>query len=143
MLVRFKLAALKETQAHEYLVRFALGGLTSVAAGLVADYGGPALGGLMLAFPAIFCASATLIEKHERAKKQSKGLQGARRGKQAAALDAAGAAWGSIAMAAFAVAIYFLAAGSPFACLAAASLVWLAVAIAVFFARRKLRRTTV
>jgi hypothetical protein len=143
MLVRFKLAALKETQAHEYLVRLALGGLTSVAAGLVADYGGPALGGLMLAFPAIFCASATLIEKHERAKKQSKGLQGARRGKEAAALDAAGAAWGSIAMAAFAVAVYFLAAGSPFACLAAASLVWLAVAIAVFFARRKLRRTTV
>jgi hypothetical protein len=143
MLVRFKLAALKETQAHEYLARFALGGLTTVAAGLVADYGGPALGGLMLAFPAIFCASATLIEKHERAKKQSKRLQGARRGKQAAALDAAGAAWGSIAMAAFAVAVYLLATGSPFACLAAASLVWLAVAVAVFFARRKLRRTTV
>ena len=83
MLVRFKLAALEETQPHEYLVRFALGGL-------------------MLAFPAIFCASATLIEKHERTKKRSKGLHGARRGKEAAALDAAGAAWGSIAMAAFA-----------------------------------------
>jgi hypothetical protein len=95
----------------------------------------------MLAFPAIFCASATLIEKHERAKKQSKGLQGARRGKEAAALDAAGAAWGSIAMAAFAVAVYLLAARSPFFCLVVASLVWLAVAVALFFGRRKFRRT--
>jgi hypothetical protein len=141
MLVRFKPAALKETQAHEYLVRFGLGGVTTVAAGLVADHGGPALGGLMLAFPAIFCASATLIEKHERAKKQSKGLQGARRGKEAAALDAAGAAWGSIAMAAFAVAVYLLAARSPFICLVVASLVWLAVAVALFFGRRKFRGT--
>jgi len=143
MLVRFKLAALKETQAHEYLVRFALGGLTTVAAGLVADYGGPALGGLMLAFPAIFCASATLIEKHERTKKRSKGLHGARRGKEAAALDAAGAAWGSIAMAAFAVAIYLLATGSPAVCLVRACLIWLAVAVGLFLARRRLRKTTV
>jgi uncharacterized membrane protein (GlpM family) len=141
MLVRFKLAALKETKIREYLIRFALGGFTTVVAGLVAAYGGPALGGLMLAFPAIFCASATLIEKHERTNKQGKGLQGARRGKEAAALDAAGAAWGSIAMAAFAVAVYLLAGGSPALCLVAACLVWLAIAVALFFARRKFRRT--
>src|SRR5690348_15859742 len=106
MLVRFKLAALEETQPHEYLVRFALGGLTMVAAGLVSDSGGPALGGLMQACTAIFCASASLIEKHERTKKRSKGLHGARRSKEAAALHEAGAALGSIAMAAFAGAIY-------------------------------------
>jgi hypothetical protein len=47
-------------------VRFALGGFATVAAGLVADLWGPAAGGLFLAFPAIFCATATLIEKHER-----------------------------------------------------------------------------
>lgn len=141
MLIRFKLAALKETKTNEYIIRFALGGLTTVVAGLVADYGGPAIGGLMLAFPAIFCASATLIEKHERTKKQSKELQGARRGREAAALDAAGAAWGSVAMAAFAAAVYVLADGSPFVCLGVACAVWLAVAVALFFARRKLRRT--
>ena len=43
--------------------------------GLVANVWGPAWGGLFLAFPAIFCASATLIEKHEREEKEKK-IQG-------------------------------------------------------------------
>jgi hypothetical protein len=63
----------------------------------------------MLAFPAIFCASATLIEKHERERKAEKGLRGERRGKQAAALDAAGAGLGSFGLAAFALACWGLA----------------------------------
>jgi hypothetical protein len=37
---------------------------------------GPAVVGLFLAFPAIFPASATLIEKHERQRKQRQGLTG-------------------------------------------------------------------
>lgn len=76
MIVRAKLSALKQGHWYEYLVRFALGGLATVVAGLVADIWGPAAGGLFLAFPAIFCASATLIEKHERERKEKKGLQG-------------------------------------------------------------------
>jgi hypothetical protein len=56
-----------------------------------------AAGGLFLAFPAIFCASATLIEKHERERKEEKGLQGKERGQDAAVLDAAGAGLGSVA----------------------------------------------
>ena len=86
MIVRAKWSALKQGQWYEYLVRFALGGLATVLAGLVADIWGPATGGLFLAFPAIFCASATLIEKHERERKEKKGLQGKERGKDAAAL---------------------------------------------------------
>jgi uncharacterized protein DUF3147 len=66
MIVRAKVSALKQGHWYEYLVRFGLGGLATVVAGLVADTWGPAAGGLFLAFPAIFCASATLIEKHER-----------------------------------------------------------------------------
>jgi hypothetical protein len=46
------------------------------------------IGGLFLAFPAIFPASATLIEKHVRERKEKAGLPGARRGKEAAAFDA-------------------------------------------------------
>jgi predicted transcriptional regulator len=38
----------------------------------------------------IFCASATLIERNERKKKEKKGLEGAVRGQVAAALDATG-----------------------------------------------------
>jgi hypothetical protein len=48
-------------------------------------------GGLFLAFPAIFPASATLIEQHERRRKQGTGGHGTLRGRRAAALDAAGA----------------------------------------------------
>jgi hypothetical protein len=81
-------------------------GLTIVAAGLVADHLGPVMGGLFLAFPAIFAASATLIEKHERERKAKKGLRGEKRAKGAAALDASGAAWGSIGLAAFGAVIW-------------------------------------
>ena len=51
-------------------------------AGAIAEFWGPAVGGLFLALPAIFCASATLIEKHERERKQKLGLAGQRRGQE-------------------------------------------------------------
>jgi hypothetical protein len=60
MIVKVKLEALRETKWYEYALRFVLGGLVTVGAGLIADIYGPATGGLFLAFPAIFCASATL-----------------------------------------------------------------------------------
>jgi hypothetical protein len=109
MIVRTKLSALTQGHWYEHLVRFALGGLATVVAGLVASIWGPATGGLFLAFPAIFCASATLIEKHERERKEKKGLQGRKRGKDAAALDAAGAGLGSVALAVFGAVMWLLA----------------------------------
>ena len=140
MVVHFTFFALKQGRPYEYVVRFALGGLATVVAGLVADRAGPGAGGLMLAFPAIFCASATLIEKHERERKEKKGLRGERRGKGAAALDAAGAGWGSFGLACFALLIWWQArALQPALCLAAASLVWFAVAIFMWRLRRELR----
>ena len=51
----------------------------TVVAGLIAARFGPVIGGLFLAFPAIFPASATLIEKHVRESKEKAGLPGARR----------------------------------------------------------------
>jgi hypothetical protein len=101
MIVRFKPSVLFQTRWYEYLIRFALGGAMTVVAGLIAARFGPVIGGLFLAFPAIFPASATLIEKHVRERKEKAGLPGARRGKEAAALDAAGAALGSFGLAAF------------------------------------------
>src|SRR6266480_3107101 len=98
MNIRVKLSALRETRWHEYLIRFVLGGLATVGTGAIASLFGPQTGGLFLAFPAIFCASATLIEKHERERKERAGVRGARRGKEAAALDAAGAALGSFGL---------------------------------------------
>jgi hypothetical protein len=109
MNIRINPSALRETRWHEYLTRFVLGGLATVATGAIANVFGPETGGLFLAFPAIFSASATLIEKHERERKEKVGLRGTRRGKEAAALDAAGAALGSLGLLAFGAAIWLLA----------------------------------
>jgi hypothetical protein len=141
MVVRFKWSALKQGKPYEYVVRFALGGLTTVIAGLVADWWGPEAGGLMLAFPAIFFASATLIEKHERQRKAAKGLRGEKRGKDAAALDAAGAGLGSFGLAAFGLACWALAPTSAFLCLGAGSVIWFMVAVMLWRLRRELRVT--
>ena len=141
MVVRFKGSALKQGKPYEYIMRFALGGLTAVIAGLVADVWGPEAGGLMLAFPAIFCASATLIEKHERERKAAHGLRGEKRGTGAAALDAAGAGLGSFALAAFGIACWELADRSPLLCLSAGSVIWLVVAVALWRLRRELRKS--
>jgi uncharacterized protein DUF3147 len=81
MYVRIKLSALQQTRWHEYLIRFVLGGLATVFTGAMASLFGPETGGLFLALPVIFCASATLIEKHERERKEKAGLSGSRPGK--------------------------------------------------------------
>ena len=62
MVVHAKISALKQSRWYEYGARFALGGMTTLIAGVISDRFGPETGGLFLAFPAIFCASATLIE---------------------------------------------------------------------------------
>ena len=108
MIVKARFSALADTKWYEYALRFGLGGLATVVTGLIARKFGPVTGGLFLAFPAIFCASATLIEKHERERKQKAGLCGERRGEEAAALDSAGAALGSFGLLAFAVIIWIL-----------------------------------
>ena len=139
MVVRVKWSALKQSRWYEYVLRFVLGGLATVMAGAVATFYGPAVGGLFLAFPAIFCASATLIEKHERERKQKLGLSGYRRGTDAAALDAAGAALGSIGHAAFGLAVWLLAPSLSIASLGMGSVAWLLVSVFLWRLRREMR----
>src|SRR6201987_4241916 len=108
----------------------------TVIAGFIAARFGPIVGGLFLAFPAIFPASATLIEKHVRERKERAGLAGARRGKEAAAHDAAGAALGSFGLAAFGLVIWLMIVQSPAGALVLASGSWLAVAVLAWQVRR-------
>lgn len=108
MAITLDLAALKRARASEYAVRFLLGGAITVAAGLIAKAYGPVLGGLFLAFPAIFPASATLLAKHETEKKARAGFLDKDRGRKAAALDARGAALGSLALVCFALLVWRL-----------------------------------
>jgi hypothetical protein len=137
--VRFSPSSLKEGRWYEYLIRFALGGAATVFTGLVASGYGASIGGLFLALPAIFCASATLIEKHEIRRKREAGLSGERRGQMAAALESAGAALGGLGMLAFAAAFWLTVENSVLGAFVGASLAWLVVSVAAWYARRKMR----
>jgi Protein of unknown function (DUF3147) len=106
MKILVNLSALRRTRWSEHLLRFALGGAVTVIAGLIAKAFGPTVGGLFLAFPVIFPASATLLDKHEREKKKQAGIQLTIRGQQAVGLDARGAALGSLALGAFALLVW-------------------------------------
>ncbi|HUK15759.1 MAG TPA: DUF3147 family protein [Bryobacteraceae bacterium] len=138
MTVTADLSGVRQTRWHELLLRFATGGLITVAAGLVAQRFGAVIGGLFLAFPAIFPASATLIAKHEHEKKMAKGLAGRRRGIEAAAVDACGTALGSIGLVAFAgTSWWLLRAHAPVLALASAMAAWLAAAVFAWWLHRR------
>jgi hypothetical protein len=136
-MIRFNWSTLKQSRWYEFVVRFALGGLATSFAGLVANVYGPAVGGLFLAFPAIFCAGATMIETHERRRKRAKGMQGNRRGRQAAALDAAGTVYGSAGLVAFALIVSVFSGTLPFSLvLILASASWAAISIILWRGQR-------
>ncbi|MHB8412445.1 MAG: DUF3147 family protein [Candidatus Acidiferrales bacterium] len=139
MKVSLNLAALKETKLHEYAIRFVCGGIVTALTGFIAKKFGPGIGGLFLAFPAILPASITLIEKHEREKKEKLGLHGTIRGREAAGVDAAGAATGSIALFVFAVIVWrFLPAHPAWLVIGGATLIWAGVAYAMWRIRKAL-----
>jgi hypothetical protein len=106
MKIELDTSRLGESRWYEYLVRFVFGGCVTALAGLIAKRYGPTVGGLFLAFPAIFPATATLIEKHEKDKKIRNGMDGTERARIAVGLDAAGAALGAIALAIFALIVW-------------------------------------
>ncbi|HEY2895453.1 MAG TPA: hypothetical protein VGJ16_14610 [Pirellulales bacterium] len=91
--------------------------------------------------PAIFCASATLIERHEIRRKREAGLHGERRGKQAAGLDACGAALGGLGMLVFAIIFTALVERSVALAFAGASAGWLLISVIAWWANRKVRTT--
>ncbi len=134
MTVGISISRLRQVKLHEYAIRFVIGGFITVITGLIAQRFGPAAGGLFLAFPAIFHASATLIEKHEGNR------NGKVRGREAAALDAAGAALGTIGLAVFALITWLpLGAYATAVVLILATFAWFAVSAAGWKIRRLVR----
>jgi hypothetical protein len=140
MIVSLKFDTLRQTRWYEYAIRFVLGGLMTVCAGIIAHMYGPLIGGLFLAFPAIFPASATLIETHERERKEKFRLAGARRGKEAAALDAYGAALGSIGLLAFGCLFWVTVSTSIWLAFGSALGGWIAVSLLMWSLRKALRK---
>jgi hypothetical protein len=142
MTIRLKPSALRETSPREYAIRFALGGAATVVAGLIAAGFGPVVGGLFLAFPAIFPASATLIERHvrERREKEGTGFDGSLRGRKAAARDAVGAMLGSFGLAAFAAVVWLTIGRYRALALLPSTAAWIAVAFAAWRFRKRFWR---
>lgn len=136
MLVHADFAALHRTRWHEYLIRFLFGGAITAATAIVAREWGPGVAGLFLAFPAIFPAASTLIEGHEKKRKHKLGLHGTRRGREAAALDASGAARGSSGLLAFGLLVGWLIPDHATALvLACATVLWLGTVTLVWKGR--------
>ena len=140
MVISTDMSAIRRTKWYEYGIRFVAGGLITAIAGAVASTWGPVIGGLFLAFPAIFPAAATLIASHEREKKQEKGLLGKRRGTAAAAVESEGAVMGSVGLAVFAFLCWqVLPRYNPVVVILAATLAWMAASAATWYAKRYVR----
>ncbi len=135
--VQFNLDSLRETRVHEYIVRFVFGGLCTVIAGLIARRYGPGVGGLFLAFPAIFPASATMIESHEKRRKAEIGVDGTTRGRLAASIDASGAVLGCVGLALFALIVWkTLPHSNAYSVIATAVLGWAALSYLLWALRK-------
>lgn len=142
MRVHFKLAALRQTKWYEYAVRFMFGGAITALTGLIAKHYGPVFGGLFLAFPAIFPASATLIEAHEKRKKLRAGIKETMRGRFAAALDARGTALGTIGLVFFGLIVWkLLPHWNTAATLVVALVVWFTLSVLVWHLRESRSKT--
>jgi hypothetical protein len=139
-IIEVHLSSLKETNVNEYAVRFLFGGACTVIADLIAKRFGPAVGGLFLAFPAIFPAGASLIESHEKRRKAKIGADGANRGRLAASIDSAGASLGCIGLLGFAFLLWKgLSDHEPFVIISLAVVAWGLLAWILWMLRRAFR----
>jgi hypothetical protein len=143
MIVEAKVASLKQVKPNEFVLRFVFGGLCTMFAGMIATHFGPRIGGLFLAFPAIFPAGASLIEKHETARKRQAGFSGEARGRVAAGVDAAGSALACIGLVGFAAVVWKALPGhGSCAVIASATTCWCLLSVALWLVKksRLLRR---
>ena len=126
-------SSFRQTTWQQYSARFLVGGIITALVGIIGKRFGPGIGGLFLAFPAIFPASATLIEKHELQKKRRAGVNGLARSREVAGVDAAGAAMGSVGLLAFAFTVYKTVTIYPaWLALTAALVIWAVVSLFVW-----------
>ena len=141
MRIGLDVSSMQHFRWRDYAVRFVFGGIVTALVGLIARRYGPGVAGLFLAFPAIFPAGATLIEKQQREKKRRAGLDGTSRGRVAAGIDAIGAAMGTLGLIAFALLVWrFLPSHSSPAILTIAGLAWLAISVLAWRIRKAMKK---
>jgi hypothetical protein len=106
MRLNLRFDSLKQTKPAEYVSRFVFGGLVTVLAGFVADRFGPVIGGLFLAFPGIFPAGVSLVEKHKTLRETAQGKRGTRSARGQASVEATGASVGTLGLMGFALVLW-------------------------------------
>lgn len=110
---------LRKVKPRHLLLRFAMGAVVSVLAGLVGLALGPRVGGMFLAFPAMMVAALTLIEEEE--------------GTSESIADVRGSVIGAIGMLLFATVVTLLTERSwPGFALILAALVWLLAGVSIY-----------
>ena len=106
MRLNLRFDSLKQTKPAEYVSRFVFGGLVTVLAGFVADRFGPVIGGLFLAFPGIFPAGVSLVEKHKTLRETAQGKRGTWSARGQASVEATGASVGTLGLMGFALVLW-------------------------------------
>jgi hypothetical protein len=120
--VGFDWSRVRSVRFRELAIRFAFGAAVALVAALVGSVGGPRLGGLFLAFPAVLPATLTLIEKKE--------------GPDKAWADASGGVLGAVGLAAFALTAALLLRWNPVFALLAALTTWTIASVGLYFVFR-------
>jgi Protein of unknown function (DUF3147) len=139
--VKINFRTLSGVKRSNYAIRFMVGGVMTALAGIISQHFGAGVGGLFLAFPAILPATATLIAKHQLQKKASQGLRGNERALDVAALDANGAAVGSLGLIGFAAVAWRLLPRLPAPlALFIATAAWMLLSLAAWLIRRNRHR---
>jgi hypothetical protein len=132
MRIGIDVSSVQRSRWGDYGLRFVFGGIVTAITGMIAKSYGPGVAG-------IFLAGATLIEKHENEKKGKAGLNGTKRGRAAASIDAAGAAMGTLGLIAFAALVWQLLPGhSTLTILPGAGMAWLAISMLAWWIRKSL-----
>jgi uncharacterized membrane protein (GlpM family) len=127
--IEFEPGNVKSIKKRDLAVRFAFGAGASILAGAVTLATNSRIGGVFLAFPAILAASLTLIDEED--------------GSPDAREDARGAVVGAVALAAFATTcVALLNHLNAALVLAAATVVWAAVAVGLYLILWRPRRRT-
>jgi hypothetical protein len=132
--------ALRASSWKGHLLRFAIGGLITAAVGLFTKATDAKTGGLMLAIPSIVPVGIALIVRLQN--KQAGATSRGDRGRHAAVIEAAGAAFGTLGLVAFAIVAWqLLLRTKAWIALPAATLAWATVATGVWLVRKSHRTT--
>lgn len=118
---------------------FVFGGVVTALAGLVADHFGPVVGGIFLAFPGIYPAGVSLVEKHKTMREEKEGKTGVRSARGQASVETTGASEGALGLLGFAAVLWQgLPEHGSLPMLLCAGLAWLVISGAGWWVRERM-----